>query len=362
MTALHLAADRLGSATAVFIDSFMREGRIYEQDEDINTTMTVEEIYEGIGKCFPDGMNIIANGITTSNNSRGAIKLYVGNQGTHRYVHVEMIAEPFILQAIKAFIYSKPYSRVRTTGVYDIDICHFYLDKVGNTKQITHHLDTEDFAKLIAEMYPLIDIPSMMKMYSESDECNMILTGEPGTGKTCFAKMMMAAHAKHQECDIQVIYVKDRELLKKDEFWAQMSNMRPDMMILDDLDDELRPRTEARNEIVNNMLSYSDGIFDVDTKIIITTNLTDNSIDKALIRPGRCFDILSLPQLTGQEAELIWTDTLGAPMSEFNLRFGQAPKKISQAAIMSEHARMLKSSAPTYLRDPKISIRQIVEA
>ena len=291
----------------------------------------------------------------------GAVNVNARQHDGYTSVIIEFMAEPNASREFDIAIDNCKYITPRKQGVYDIDVHHYYIDVMGHTKVIEHSLDSDNFNHLIREMYPTILLEEMMKLYSESGESNIILTGPPGTGKTCFAKMMMASHAQLLGRDINVIYVKDRTLLQKDEFWAMMSSIHPDMMILDDLDDELRPRTEGRNDIVNNMLSYSDGIFDVDTKIIITTNLTDNVIDKALIRPGRCFDILSLPQLTLSQAQTIWTNTFNADIEEFTNRFGIESTQISQAALSSEHDRFLKSVTPSYLIDPSISIRKLVE-
>lgn len=345
-----------------FISSFFKEGRVFNQKE-LEVTLTLKEIYDLVSRYTVD--NVVRNGVYRVA-SGGAIDITdVVDFGDHRVLKYKSILNPRgdrdFLQDLEVCSYTPP----RKAGVFNISIDHWYIDKTnspaGELKCIEHSRDTEDFEKLMFEMYPGIDIKEMMKQYSISDESLMILSGQPGTGKTCFAKLMMAAHALTHECDIDAVYVKDRELLRKDQFWAIMGRTQPDMIILDDLDSELLPRTQENpNEIVSNLLSYSDGIFDVDTKILITTNLTDSLIDKALVRPGRSFDTLCLPQLSREEALSIWEGSFDSPADEFKLRFGEMPV-ISQAALMSEYQRYMKSSAPTYLLDPSISIRKLVE-
>lgn len=355
-SSLVLNAENIGCETAVFINSFESAGRVYNSD-DLYLTLGAE----GILSVIQDAMHLttpVREGVNTSH--LGAIKVSLRDKGVCINLEYDTMADPVVHAHIKKAFQGLNYYKPKVEGIYDVDVVHFYLAGT-HVKTVAHDLTTKDFEHLLVDMYPGIMLTEMMESYSNSSESNMILTGEPGTGKTCFAKMMMAFYALFLKRDIDVIYVKDRELLKMDSFWANMSARKPDMMILDDLDDELRPRTEGRNEIVNNMLSFSDGIFEVDTKIIITTNLTDNAIDKALIRPGRCFEILSLPQLTGDQALSVWTDTFKAPVIEFHNRFGKSPHKISQAALMSEHSRHLKSDIPTYLVDPSISIRKVVE-
>lgn len=263
-----------------------------------------------------------------------------------------------LLIFIKNNIYAKP----RVAGVYSVHIQHYYLDKLENLKKVDHVKNTESFKNIRDDLYPKVNVPLLMEMYSESNENNLILTGSPGTGKTCFVKKCLRELALNKKKDIRAVYVKDRELLKKDSFWAQLSAAKPDVLVLDDLDDELLPRTAGRNDIVNNMLSFSDGLFDINTKIIITTNQPNTAIDKALIRPGRCFDILSLPNLTWEEALSVWLSGFGEKQESFASIFGvDSSKVVSQAALISEYQRFSKKSEAPYLLDSSISIRTTVE-
>lgn len=260
------------------------------------------------------------------------------------------------------FFSKNPYQTPRTPGVYSVTIYHYYIDQMGMTRKINHYKTTESFKDIRDDLYPKVNVPLLMKMYAESSENNLILTGSPGTGKTCFVKKCLRDLALEKQRDIRVIYVKDRELLKKDEFWAKLATERPDVLVLDDLDDELLPRTEGRNDIVNNMLSFSDGLFDVTTKIIITTNQPNTAIDKALIRPGRCFDILALPNLTWEEALHVWLTGFEEKQESFARIFGtDAGKMVSQAALVSEYQRFKKEGEAPYLLDSSISIRTTVE-
>lgn len=349
-------------STANFATTFAAPGRVFSHEE-YNTQYTTAEVFDLIAQAFHYTIRPDAAGVYGS--VQGGVNiLEVNDTGKYRNVKVRTMADADNVRVLKQLLSGNPFIRERKEGVYDIHINHWYLDKTqspsGEMKCIEHYRDTESFNKLFAEMYPKIDIDEMMRQFSVSDESLMILSGQPGTGKTCVAKMMMAAHAATQKHDIQVVYAKDKDLLKKDQFWAMMSRHEPCMIILDDLDNELLPRGKDGNDIVSNMLSYSDGIFDVDTKILITTNLTDSKIDKALVRPGRSFDTLCLPQLDRDEAIQIWLNKFEAPMDEFHARFGDL-EMVSQAAVMSEHQRYLKSNAPTYLLDPSISVRKLVE-
>ena len=274
-------------------------------------------------------------------------------------VSISVLAVADAASFLEDFLVRNTYKKPTVEGEYNIYINHYYRTPHG-LDSIHHEKDTTSFKSVLDELYPSIHVKGMMKLYSDSEESILILTGAPGTGKTCFAKKCIAEHGLNLRKNISVAYVKDPSILIDDGFWANLSNSKPDLLILDDLDDELLPRTEGRNPIVNNLLSFSDGIFDNNTKIIITTNQPNSRIDTALVRPGRCFDILALPQLTIPEAEDIWVNTLKGDLDSFSNSFGGLTV-VSQALLMSEYTRWCKLNAPKYLKDPTISIRSRIE-
>lgn len=349
-----------GSETDFFIAQHTQPGRVMDSIN-MPSTLSTKVILKGLMEAL---------GATESSLTEAGKGFVVGEhgafsgsvRGTSKYTRFDgyFIAEPAALAKIHDMVAGTLCIPPRVEGVYSINIMHFFLDKRGDTKRVNHHKTNLDFEDLLSDMYPKVDVNMLMKMYGESSENNLILTGPPGTGKTCFVKMCLRAFAMESKKDITAIYVKDREILKKDEFWARLAEMNVDVLVLDDLDDELLPRTEGRNVIVNNMLSFSDGLFDSTTKIIITTNQPNTAIDSALIRPGRCFDILSLPNLSPKEALEVWTGALGNTPESFTEVFGTPKGVISQASLMSEHARYQKVGATPYLRDPSVSIRQKV--
>lgn len=257
----------------------------------------------------------------------------------------------------------KPTPKPIPEGTYSIEIRHL-VDTPFGRDSVTHHRNTSGFDDIRDDFYPLIDVPMMTKLYTECDENILILTGEPGTGKTCFVKKALRELAVNMKRGISVRYVKDVAILKDDSFWASLSKSQPDVLVLDDLDDELLPRSEGRNEIVNHLLSFSDGLFDVKTKVIITTNLSNTAIDDAITRPGRCFEILALPQLTVDQAKAVWVEGFEQTEESFGEVFGtefEDGDKISQAALMSEFKRFTKVGPEAYLKDTSISIREVIQ-
>lgn len=132
--------------------------------------------------------------------------------------------------------------------------------------------------------------------------------------------------------EIAVVYVKNENVLSTDEFWNQLKSSEYQLVILDDLDYALLPRTQAvssgedvsKNAFISQLLSFTDGIFENgnNTKFIITTNRDVSEIDTAVLRKGRTFDILNLRYLTPAESLVIWTDEYNLEKEEFMKIFG----------------------------------------
>lgn len=363
-------SDNIGLSNAALVSTFLKDG-VTKRSCHTNITKTKEEIksflYDLIAPVAGTKLTSVVEdkdasfgGIVHSDSEYMSIRI----QETPEFstLSVEGFLSFANNEKLSQFLNNNSYVAPRRPGVYSVTIYHYYLDKLGATRKINHYKTTESFKDIRDDLYPKVNVPLLMKMYAESSENNLILTGSPGTGKTCFVKKCLRDLALEKQRDIRVVYVKDRELLKRDEFWAKLATERPEVLVLDDLDDELLPRTEGRNDIVNNMLSFSDGLFDVSTKIIITTNQPNTAIDKALIRPGRCFDILALPNLTWEEALHVWLNGFEEKQESFAKIFGtNSDKMVSQAALVSEYQRFKKEGEAPYLLDSSISIRTTVE-
>lgn len=233
---------------------------------------------------------------------------------------------------------------------------YFYDAKNDDILYNSIHLNKEKFNDIINGLHRKIDIDKLIASYQKSAENILILFGEPGTGKTTIIRQFIMQFAKASNFNPKIYYTKDSEVLKKDVFWNMMLCDEPDLLILDDLDDELQPRKAGNdNAIVNKLLSVSDGIFKINTKIIITTNKNHQNIDSAIIRPGRCFDILNIPVLDNNEACDIWVNVLGNTIEDFNKIFENSAT-IKQSFLMSEHYK-IKKHVSDYLKDDKISVR-----
>lgn len=276
------------------------------------------------------------------------------------------------------------------SGHYYIQVHEIFTvkDEAGNTRlqQTNHSLCTRDrLLGLRKELYPYLGVDKLVNTFLGSQENLFLLYGDPGVGKTCMMKTILRETAFLTKSNYHAIYIKDTAALRLPELWVQLGNMSKNTsispeqggdealtsfnignntsacvyLILDDLDNELGQRAKgADNFIVSQLLSFSDGLFENHLKVIITTNQEIKDIDSAIIRPGRCFDVLNLRQLTKKEALDVWVNTLQCSEELFEQSFANA-ESVSQAALMSEHTRATAMShTRDYLLDPSISIRK----
>ena len=186
-----------------------------------------------------------------------------------------------------------------------------------------------DFSGVSKLYYPFLNTDEMFKQYFISKDKLLLLAGEPGTGKTKIVDLMMQYCIKKPEMlgytqeeidegvDISIGYVKNIDVLHLDNFWGHLSAVEYDIVILDDVDHMLIDRKNPintgddvnRKKFISHFLSFTDGIFDKKTKFVITTNQEVSSIDRAILRKGRCFDILKFRRLTNKEGMHIWKES-----------------------------------------------------
>jgi SpoVK/Ycf46/Vps4 family AAA+-type ATPase len=268
------------------------------------------------------------------------------------------------------------------------------VDQVVNVEQIVQQgpglgqnifsIEYKDI-EASTDYYPYLNTDLLFKRYFMSDESILLLTGEPGVGKSKLVSLMFkyilenfADMEKYlnkstmdfeDERSLNIIYVKNEEILGQDQFWTILNKTDSSIVFLDDADNCLLPRKNGsdvstqsdidRNKFINNLLSFTDGVYKNNIKFIITTNRDVKTLDPAALRKGRTFDILNLRNLTPVEALTIWKKNK-LNEKDFTEKY-KDEKTISAAELGSDISNTLKSlsnnvSLDSYCLEENISI------
>lgn len=152
----------------------------------------------------------------------------------------------------------------------------------------------------LSEMYPFLGEESIEEYYDRyinSDASILLLIGPPGTGKTTFIRGLL----QHTRSSAVVTY--DATILEKDYVFAQFIEGEANVMVMEDADTFLKARSDG-NSMMHRFLNVGDGLVTTKgKKLVFSTNLPSiRDVDAALVRPGRCFDILHFDNLTKKQA------------------------------------------------------------
>ena len=162
-------------------------------------------------------------------------------------------------------------------------------------------------------MYPFLKGESLYDYYDRfmnSSASILLLIGPPGTGKTTFIRGLL----QHRKASALVTY--ETAILEKDYVFARFIESSEEIMVIEDADAFLSSRKEG-NLMMHRFLNVGDGLVSTKgKKMIFSTNLPSiKNIDPALIRPGRCFDIVTFGRISQEDAEIA-AKALGVKLDE----------------------------------------------
>lgn len=194
-----------------------------------------------------------------------------------------------------------------------------------------------------AAFYPWMngtEIQDYFIEYLDSSANVMLLMGLPGTGKS---SMIRTAVAK---LGLKVLFCSSMSVASDPSFVSKLGEMVGnkgsdfDAIVIEDADVLIRPRDKG-NMALSEILNATSGMTTKGNyKLIVTTNqLTTENIDPALLRPGRCFDVMEFGTLTHDEANAA-RESIKLP----RLKFSGSNRTLAEALSAHELATERVSS------------------
>lgn len=151
------------------------------------------------------------------------------------------------------------------------------------------------------------DVEAYVESFLNSKSPLLILQGEAGTGKTTFVKYLLQAiqeRVLQRREELQVTYSFDESVFYSSDFYKQLIYDDYDVQVYEDINQVLHKNQESELDPINKFLSITDGLISKYKKIIITTNIESKyQLNPALLRPGRCFDVIEFRKLKGVEID-----------------------------------------------------------
>lgn len=264
-----------------------------------------------------------SNGVVFISGKDFFLQIGISHLVKYKEIVYRLRAKSTNIEAIKKQIDDvlKPYI-VQDASWTKVDVDWYFADKESG---VDCRRVTELFDDIIhPEAYPGLDLEIFVQRYLDSSSSVLILTGEPGTGKTRLIRYIVQQIGKRKEKNIKaavehftnydfeemeskkpvpkLIYTTDERAMKDESLYIQLRCQDYDLMVLEDVDSFLVERKDG-NEVMHRFLASSDGLLPNRRKIIFTTNLNMQEVDRALMRPGRCFASMHLKALGIEESK-----------------------------------------------------------
>jgi hypothetical protein len=182
-----------------------------------------------------------------------------------------------------------------------VSVMWAFLDSRGELRTRYNDLNSKNLP--FNEMYSFLEGKDLHELYEDffNDTSNiLILKGPAGTGKTSFIRGMLFHLGK------SAFITYDERLAGSDDLFEKFFSSEQEFIVFEDADAFLNSRTDG-NKVMHRFLNMGDGLISrPNKKIIFTTNIESISdIDPALIRPGRCYDVIEFEPLNVEQAQRV---------------------------------------------------------
>ena len=170
----------------------------------------------------------------------------------------------------------------------------------------------------------------------------IVLSGEPGTGKTFFVRSLIdeVPSAKFILVPANMLTSLDKPDIIKT-FLSAKNNNKPLVLVLEDADTCLVERQSDNISSISSLLNMSDGIFGsmFNLRVIATTNVEYKNIDPAIVREGRLCTHVKFDKLT--------TDKANSLLSKLTKSKSDKNYFTNSASLAEVYKNMKKSSLNT---------------
>ncbi len=173
------------------------------------------------------------------------------------------------------------------------------VDERGVVLMDSTFIESEKIQLARQVFYPYINVPlaDYFDAFMKSSENVLVLFGPPGTGKSTFLRSLIAKD------NYQAYLAYNKAAVEHPAVVRRFYNSSAHILAYEDIDKHLGSR-ENGNTLMSTFLNASEGVVkQTGKKVVFSTNLSSiDKIDPALLRKGRCFDIIKFDLLTVEEA------------------------------------------------------------